>query len=50
MISLTLESCLVRRYFKVEWSVKITMSDPTKYARNLSKAYTTVRSSFSVVV
>ena len=38
MISLALASCLVRRYFKAEWYVKITMFDPTKYAQNLSKA------------
>ena len=46
LISLALASCLVNRYFKVEWSIKITMNDPTKYALNLSKALTTASSSF----
>ena len=34
----------------MEWYVKITMSDPTKYAQNLFKAYTTASIFFFVVV
>ena len=37
-MSLDFASSLVMRYFNAEWSVKIIMSDPTKYARKLSKA------------
>ena len=41
---------LIMRYLSAEWSVKMVVLDPSRQGQNFSKANTTAKNSFSVVV
>ena len=38
------------KYLSAKWSVKMVVFDPSRYGQNFSKANTTAKNSFSVVV